>query len=115
MCDALLIDPGGAVVTKPMPNDKELTLEIEFDLELLDPAFNIGFVLFTEGGEFIWWSYHTDGEPTAWPRLQAGRNYLRTRLPKRLLDQGQYRADSSQDCISGIGFLRLVEADPFNI
>ncbi len=105
-CAMRLIDPGGAVVTKPMPNDKELTLEIEFDLELLDPAFNIGFVLFTEGGDLLWWSYHTDGEPTAWPRLQAGRNYLRTRLPKRLLNQGRYRAE----LIAGLHFRNWIFA-----
>jgi lipopolysaccharide transport system ATP-binding protein len=101
-----LIDPDGAVVTKPMPNDKELTLEIGFDLEQLDPAFNIGFALFTEGGDLLWWSYHTDGEPTSWPRLQAGRNCLRTRLPKRLLNQGRYRVE----LIAGLHFRNWIFA-----
>ncbi len=95
-----LIDAAGDVVTKPMPNDKELTLEIEFDLEQLDSAFNIGFALFTGGGDLLWWSYHTDGEPAAWPRLQAGRNRLRTRLPMRLLNEGRYRAE----LIAGLHF-----------
>jgi lipopolysaccharide transport system ATP-binding protein len=88
-----LVSPDHNVVTAPMRNDVELTLEIHFDLQELNSTLTFGYAIYTEEEEPLWWSYYTDGHPSSWPLLQLGRNCLRSSLPKRLLNQGRYRVE----------------------
>jgi lipopolysaccharide transport system ATP-binding protein len=88
-----LADPNGRPAGSPIRNDADLWLEIEADVAVLDPALTVGYALFNEEGFLLYWSYQTDGPAADWPRLRDGRNLLRSRLPRRLLNEGTYRLE----------------------
>ncbi len=61
-------------------------------------ALAIGFALYDEDANLLFWSYHTDANEERWPRLGAGPFALIAKLPRRLLNEGIYRIE----CIAGI-------------
>jgi lipopolysaccharide transport system ATP-binding protein len=63
------------------------------DIYGLDPALQIGYAIYAEDGELLWWSYHTDTTPENWPSLHLGRVCLRSAVPRRLLNEGRYRIE----------------------
>jgi lipopolysaccharide transport system ATP-binding protein len=95
-----LTDADGRPVAGAVTNDSETFLEIEAEIGTDDPALEIGYVISSEEGQQLYWSYQTDTPMDEWPRLKRGRNTLRTRLPRRLLNEGTYRIEliSSLHC-----------------
>jgi lipopolysaccharide transport system ATP-binding protein len=61
-------------------------------------ALAIGFALYDEDANLLFWSYHTDASEGQWPRLRPGPFALSATLPSRLLNEGTYRIE----CIAGI-------------
>jgi lipopolysaccharide transport system ATP-binding protein len=88
-----LIDPQGNVVSKPMGNNTQLTLVLDLEIRELDPELMIGYALYTNDGETLWWSFHTDRAREDWPRLRQGRVRVACILPCRLLNEGRYRIE----------------------
>jgi lipopolysaccharide transport system ATP-binding protein len=86
-----LVAPDGNVVSAPMRNDSELTVIIEFDLRISNSALNVGYAIYTDDGETLWWSLSTDEAAARWPILRKGRNHLQSSLPRRWLNEGRYR------------------------
>ena len=86
-------DATGATLTSVLANDEEAWLEIEAEVAQLDPALNVGYAIYTGANELVYWSCHTDASPATPLRLALGRNLLRTRLPRRLLNEGMYRVE----------------------
>src|SRR5579883_2758309 len=83
----------GHVVKRPVPNEGELTLELQVEVREADPALSIGYGLYTEDGQALWYSYQTDEAPDRWPRLERGVVRLYSTLPARLLNEGRYRLE----------------------
>jgi lipopolysaccharide transport system ATP-binding protein len=82
--------------TKPqsfVSNDSDLYVYIEGIIIKSDPSLQIGYAIYTEEGNLLYWSFHTDRERDQWPDLKEGRNVLRTRIPKRFLNEGTYRIE----------------------
>lgn len=88
-----LADARGLPLTMPVNNDLEMWLHIAADFKMLDPALVIGYAIYAESGELLYYSCQTDPKPEEWPRLQLGRTVLRGRIPPRLLNEGTYRLD----------------------
>jgi lipopolysaccharide transport system ATP-binding protein len=88
-----LIGPEGNVVTAPMPNNLSLKLQLELEIRRLDPALMVGYALYTEEGDLLWWSYHTDTASDKWPELHTGEICLSSWLPSRLLNEERYRLE----------------------
>ena len=88
-----LADARGLPLTTPVNNDAEMWLHIAADFKMLDPALLIGYAIYAESGELLYYSCQTDPKPEEWPRLQLGRAVLRGRIPPRLLNEGTYRLD----------------------
>jgi lipopolysaccharide transport system ATP-binding protein len=88
-----IADRGGAPLPMPAANDTEMWLNIEADIETPDPALTIGYAIYAESGELLYWSYQTDSTPEEWPRLAAGTSILRGRIPSQLLNEGAYRLE----------------------
>jgi lipopolysaccharide transport system ATP-binding protein len=88
-----LLNAEGDAVTAPAPHDVSLKLQLELEIRRLDPALMLGYALYTEEGDLLWWSYHTDATSDEWPKLQIGNNYLSSRLPAGLLNEGRYRLE----------------------
>jgi hypothetical protein len=48
---------------------------------------------YDEAGILLYWSAQTDVAENLWPRLNRGRNVLRSRISPRVLNQGKYRLE----------------------
>ena len=88
-----LVDAEGFPIAGAVTNDSETFLEVEAEIGTDDPALEIGYVISSEEGQQLYWSYQTDTPMDEWPRLKRGRNTLSTRLPRRLLNEGTYRIE----------------------
>jgi lipopolysaccharide transport system ATP-binding protein len=97
-----IVDQDGAIPQMPISNNKDYFIEIEAEIEILDPALTIGYCLYTEDSQMLYWSYQTDTDEKKWPNLIEAKNVLRSRLPKRLLNEGTYQIE----LIGGLHFVK---------
>ncbi len=88
-----ITDATGAVAAPVQRNNAELWLNVEGNVATFDRGLNIGYAVINEDGQHVYWSYMCDTQESDWPQLQAGRVSLRTRLPSRLLNEGNYRIE----------------------
>lgn len=88
-----ITDEYGQKRAMSVANDSEIWIQIEGEIGLVDPALTVGYALYSEDGILLYWSYQTDESPDKWPVLRKGRCILRSQIPKRLLNQGIYRAE----------------------
>ena len=86
-----LADAGGETLRRAARRDEPVFVEIEADIADYDPQLRVGYAVYAETGELLYWSEHTDGAAHEWPRLSAGRNLLCAELPRELLNEGSYR------------------------
>ena len=86
-------DINGAPLPVPISNDSEMWIHIEAKAGQLDPSLTIGYAVFSEGGDLLYWSYQTDTSPEQWPVIETGTVKLRARIPSRLLNEGVYRIE----------------------
>ncbi len=83
----------GQTLEMPIRNDQQAWVNIEGNVHQLDPAFNVGYALFNDSGDLLFWSLTTDGRQECWPAVKPGKVKLRTMLPQRLLNEGYYRLE----------------------
>ena len=88
-----LANENGEPLVMPVRNNGDIWVQIEADVDVLDPALTIGYALYTEQGVPLYWSYQTDEAEKLWPRIRKGRVILRSQLPKRFLNEGDYRVE----------------------
>lgn len=88
-----ICNEAGETVTRSIPNNAQVYIEIAFNLKKVHPALNFGYAVVNEDGADIYWSASTDQAEDQWPDLQTGPNILRSPLPMRLLNEGIYRID----------------------
>jgi lipopolysaccharide transport system ATP-binding protein len=88
-----ITDENGAPAKLPLSNSSPMWIEIEGDIEELDPALTIGYALYSEEGHLLYWSYATDLKEEEWPKMQKGRNIIRSQIPPRFLNEGVFRAE----------------------
>ncbi len=88
-----LYDECGEAVVPPVTNNRPIWVQIEGQIDRPDPGLTIGYAVYDESGQTIFWSTQADCEESQWPRLEAGRCLIRSRLPARLLNEGTYRLE----------------------
>ena len=81
--------PGGG----PISNTDEVYVYIDADLKDLDPALTVGYAIYTEESQLLYWSYQSDRAQEEWPALELGSLRLRSPLPRRLFNEGRYRLE----------------------
>jgi lipopolysaccharide transport system ATP-binding protein len=86
-------DEQGKPVKMPIRNDSPVYVWIEGDIEQMDVALTVGYAIYDVVGTLLFWSIHTDSAEALWPHLTRGRNVLRSRIPPRVLNQGEYRLE----------------------
>ncbi len=97
-----IIDENGNIPAMPITNNKEYFIEIEGNIRTLHNALTIGYCIYTEDGQQLYWSYQTDINRDAWPELRRGQNILKSQLPKQLLNEGNYTIE----LIGGLHFIK---------
>jgi len=83
----------GDTISTPVANNKKIFIEITAEIKELDPAFTVGYALYDDQGQLIYWTYHSDANENDWPKLKTGLNTLRSELPARTLNEGKYRIE----------------------
>lgn len=87
-----LVDENGRTWSTSVPNDAPAFVEIDVRLKEWDRALVAGYTLFSDDGEPLFVTASTDSKEADWPEWRLGHMLLRSRLPRRLLNEGSYRA-----------------------
>ncbi len=85
ICDSL-----GNFINNPTSNNKDILIEIEGEIKQLDPGLALGYFISNENGIVIYTSLCTDQKETDWPKFSLGNFLLKTKIPKRFLNEGIY-------------------------
>lgn len=88
-----LSDKTGNILQNSANNSAETYVVIKGEIQILDPSLTIGYAIYSEDGILLYWSYQTDVNEEAWPKLQPGFNCIKSQIPQRLLNQGTYRIE----------------------
>jgi lipopolysaccharide transport system ATP-binding protein len=86
----LITDYFGNSLSNPISNNQDIWIQIEGSIDRLDPALEIGYSIYNEEGVTLYWSYFNDQEESNWPIFSRGDIILRTKIPKRFLNEGIY-------------------------
>ena len=86
-------DEAGNLLQMPVTNNFGIWIYLEAEIEKPDPSLTIGFAIYTENGELLYWSYQTDTAQKFWPTMAEEKVTLSTQLPSRFLNEGVYRIE----------------------
>ncbi len=86
-----LCDQNGKKMGNTVSNNEDIYFNIDLQVLNIDPALNIGYSIYNEDSQIVYWSLDTDSEEERWPKIQIGDCSLRSKLPKRLFNEGTYR------------------------
>lgn len=102
-------DADGNILTKNIfSNDEDFFVQIDFNYKKQDSAFCIGYTVYSEFGDCLYWSYPTDVAEKDWLKFSIGRNIIRSKFPKHFLNGGKYYLK----VISGLHFIKwFIEPD----
>jgi len=85
-----LTDNEGKILENPVSRNEDIWINIDGTIEINDPALTIGYAIYTEKMELLYWTYHTDTKQENWPKLKKGRNILKSKIPINLLNEGRF-------------------------
>ena len=88
-----LLDENGKVIGGAVKNDETPWVNMEGEILQEDVALNLGYAVFNEHEEMVYWSFCKDGKEEDWPKLKKGVFSLRSKIPARLLNEGKYRIE----------------------
>lgn len=83
----------GEVISPNIELDETLIIVIEFQLEVLSSDLTIGYCIYNEFDEVLFWSYQTDLPEEKWPKLSIGENKIHSKIPINILKSGPYRLE----------------------
>jgi lipopolysaccharide transport system ATP-binding protein len=88
-----LVDQDLKVISRSISADEPFGVLIDGLVETLNPALTVGFAVYTDDYNLLFWSLSTDTRQNVWPKLQKGRNTLVGWLPKHFFNEGDYRIE----------------------
>ena len=86
-------DENTNIISMPVRNDTDMWIYVEGMIKDVDPALQMGYAIYDEDGALLYWSCHTDGPESQWPKLTLGASHFRTKIPERFLNQGNYKVE----------------------
>ena len=89
----LVCDSDGKKCSQPINNNDSMWVRIEGELNNLDPALTIGYAIYAEDGNLLYWSYQTDGIQQKWPQMKKGFNIITGQIPSRFLNEGSIESN----------------------
>ncbi len=88
-----LLGADGNVIAGATQSDARVTVRIRGHISEVDPLLTVGYAIYGESGECLYWSYHTDAEPASWPTLTSGEVTLTSDVPANFFNDGEYRLE----------------------
>lgn len=83
----------GEKILMPVKNNEDMWIHIEGELKEKDPALTIGYAIYSEDGNLLFWSYQIDEDENNLSKLKVGKNHLKSKIPKRFFNEGVYRIE----------------------
>lgn len=98
-----------ATASQPLSSNGDNYILIEGVLHEESPKLKLGYTIYNNEGLLLYTSLQTDGEDTSWPSLKKGPFAIRSMLPKRLLNEGEYRLELTasihgERMLAGMGY-----------
>jgi lipopolysaccharide transport system ATP-binding protein len=87
----MITDDAGEPLPGAIRNTETAWVRIEGEIIDPDPLLTIGYIIYDDRGNHLYWSYPTDGPESAWTPARKGRVVMRSAIPRRLLNEGSYR------------------------
>jgi lipopolysaccharide transport system ATP-binding protein len=89
-----LVDENKKVCTGSIRNDSNIELVIEATAKEISPGLTIGYAVYTEDNQLLYWSYQSDEDETKSFKInEPGKLVLSTKIPKHLFNEGSYRIE----------------------
>lgn len=88
-----LIDSNFNVIESTVSANKKIGILIEGEIKELNKLLLIGYAVFTDQEECLYFSLHTDTKEEDWINLKVGKNKIVTWLPQHLFNEGNYRIE----------------------
>lgn len=77
-----------------LSNNGDYYFNIETEIKKIDTALTIGYAIYDERNNCIFWTYQTDSKKDEWPQITASGHYrFKSIFPKRLLNEGRYKVE----------------------
>ena len=86
-----LADPNGYPISPPVANDVPISVVIEGEVLKPDSNLQVGYGIFTDDMDLLYWSTNLDQPEASWIEWQRGSCRLTSRIPARFLNEGKYR------------------------
>lgn len=68
----------------------DINIEVEGDIVEINDNLSVGYAILSDDGRVVYWSFSTDMSEKNWPKLFVGKNRLFTKVPNKLLNEGEY-------------------------
>jgi len=88
-----IVDELGKRQYSPVSNDADMFFCVEGEINEAEPALQVGYALYSEEGNLLYWTCYTDVEERLWPELNTGQCLLKSRIPKNILNEGTYKIE----------------------
>ena len=73
--------------------DDEIWLHIDAEVQELDPSLTVGYAIYNEDNQLIYWTFNTDQDESSWIKIGKGGISMATKIPSEILNEGTYRVD----------------------
>lgn len=88
-----LTDSNGNLLKMPVSNDSDIWVQLEAEVNEIEPALTVGYQLYAEGELPLYWSCQADGTEESQLSMHKGINKIRSKIPQRFLNEGTYRIE----------------------
>jgi hypothetical protein len=80
-------------LSMPVRNDGDFYIHIIGVIEKIDPSLQVGYAIYDERSNLLYWSCFNDEQEEKWPNITLGQNHLYSKIPKHFLNEGNYKIE----------------------
>lgn len=88
-----LKDSSGKIIKGSSSNDQDIWVHVEGNIDKLHTDLDVGVSLYSMEGVHLFWTFNNDTKPNLWPEFKVGLNHVKVKIPKRTLNEGNYRIE----------------------
>lgn len=88
-----LCNQDGEVLSSFAECNDDIFIQIEASVEERTDLLSIGYTVFNEDGQIVFLTSHTDEKQEKWAKFDPGIVKIRSKFPKRILNEGSYRIE----------------------
>jgi len=85
-----IVDKQGQTI-KTNDDSSDCYIRVEGYSKLADSRLQLGYAIYNEDYQLLYWSLHDDLKEEYWPKMNKGFNVLQSKIPKEILRVGVYR------------------------